>query len=234
VSFTSGVFPEAAGRAIFHVALDAPAEQTVRMTLWTAKAGAAQPGQDFRSVRRQLRFPPGQTQLDVAVPVRDDAVYEGDETFTGYLALPPGVLVSGGANEALATIVDDEQPPRVTVRDLTFRAGRRNRVAKLRAELSGRSAMPVSVHYVTADGTARAGYDYMPAAATLTFKPGQTRQTVAVTILPATSRDWPFGFTFHLQLTEPVNATLENAGSNVNMVQIKMPIPDFHIPIGWL
>jgi hypothetical protein len=40
---------------------------------------------------------------------------------------------------------------------------------------------PVTVNYATADGTATAGVDYLAAAGTLTFAPGETTKTIAVT-----------------------------------------------------
>ena len=52
----------------------------------------------------------------------------------------------------------------------------------LAVNLSVPSSQAVTVGYATADGTATAGSDYLPAAGTLTFNPGETRQTVAVTL----------------------------------------------------
>src|SRR5438552_1806380 len=48
---------------------------------------------------------------------------------------------------------------------------------------SGNTRTQVSVHYATADGTAVAGADYAATSGTLTFLPGQTRQTFPVTII---------------------------------------------------
>ena len=42
---------------------------------------------------------------------------------------------------------------------------------------------PVTVDYATADGTARAGEDYVAASGTLVFAPGETEKTVAVAVL---------------------------------------------------
>jgi aryl-phospho-beta-D-glucosidase BglC (GH1 family) len=50
--------------------------------------------------------------------------------------------------------------------------------------LSQASAATVSAFWTTMDGTAIAGSDYIAANGTLTFTPGQTQQTVAVTVLP--------------------------------------------------
>src|SRR5262249_39002458 len=49
--------------------------------------------------------------------------------------------------------------------------------------LDGPAGEAVTVDYATADGTATAGADYVPAAGTLTFAAGETAKTVEVTVL---------------------------------------------------
>ena len=49
--------------------------------------------------------------------------------------------------------------------------------------LSAASTKPVTVAYATQDGTARAGTNYVAASGTLTFAPGQTQQTIGITVL---------------------------------------------------
>ena len=49
--------------------------------------------------------------------------------------------------------------------------------------LSRTVPQPVTVDYATADGTARAGQDYVAADGTLTFAAGETRKTVSVAVL---------------------------------------------------
>jgi arylsulfatase A-like enzyme len=44
-------------------------------------------------------------------------------------------------------------------------------------------AQPVTVQWATSQGTATPGVDYVPAAGTVTFPPGVTKQTVAITVL---------------------------------------------------
>src|SRR5207253_1161741 len=79
-------------------------------------------------------------------------------------------------------------------------------VGTTEATLSVSLAMPynqtVVVDYATADGTARAGADYVAIPLTpLTFAPGQTVQTVTVTIEPEPGFD--AARTFTINLTAP-------------------------------
>jgi hypothetical protein len=55
--------------------------------------------------------------------------------------------------------------------------------ATIVATRSGGSGGAFTVKYATADGSAVAGTDYLPASGTLTFQPGQTTQTFGVTIV---------------------------------------------------
>jgi hypothetical protein len=56
------------------------------------------------------------------------------------------------------------------------------RVAAMPVELSEPLADPVTVDYATADGTAKAGVDYVAASGTLTFAPGEITQVVSVPV----------------------------------------------------
>jgi hypothetical protein len=83
-------------------------------------------------------------------------------------------------------------------------------VANFEVTLSQANATTVSVRYQTADGTAKAGKNYIANAGTLTFAPGETKKTVAITVLPD-----PTMFSdlvFSLQLSSPVEGVLTGGG----------------------
>lgn len=68
------------------------------------------------------------------------------------------------------------------------------------------STSTVQVNYNTADGTAKAGEDYLPTSGTVTFAPGQTVQTVPVTIIGDAKAE--LSESFSLKLSNPVNAAI--------------------------
>jgi len=72
--------------------------------------------------------------------------------------------------------------------------------------LSGRSRVPVSVHYATADGSAIQGQDYLSRAGDVTFRPGQMRKTIKVPIRG--DRVQEGSETFELKLSAPLNSVL--------------------------
>jgi sugar lactone lactonase YvrE len=81
--------------------------------------------------------------------------------------------------------------------------------ATFTVRLSSASTEAVTVDYVTANGSARAGVDYSARTGTLTFAPGTTRQTVTVPIRGDTLDE--LRETFFVNLTNPSNAITADA-----------------------
>ena len=67
--------------------------------------------------------------------------------------------------------------------------------------LSPAASEPVTVDYVTRNGTALAGEDYVGSSGTLTFAPGETVQTVNVVVLPGEQNEG--NETMNLELSTP-------------------------------
>ncbi len=72
--------------------------------------------------------------------------------------------------------------------------------------LSAPQATPVTVDYKTADGTAKAGVNYVPESGTLTFAPGETTAIVQADLLGSQAVSAPL--TFMLDLSSPSGASL--------------------------
>src|SRR5207237_10341465 len=69
------------------------------------------------------------------------------------------------------------------------------------------SASTVTAHYATADNTATtANNDYVAKSGTVTFTPGQTSQTVSITVNGDTT--FEPNETFFVNLTSPVNGSI--------------------------
>src|SRR5262249_35743499 len=105
------------------------------------------------------------------------------------------------------TIVNDDPLPTIGITQIFFpegNAGQSTQVFQL--TLSRPSYQAVTVDYATADGTATAGSDYLAAAGTVTFAPGQTSATVLVVVLG--DRLLAPHETFYLNLPNPVGATV--------------------------
>src|SRR5262249_30875752 len=80
-------------------------------------------------------------------------------------------------------------------------------LAVLDVERSGDTSIAQTIHYATTDGSASAGVDYLPAAGTLTFQPGQTVQTILVQLINPTK----------LQPIKTLTVTLSDPSNSVRL-----------------
>ena len=76
---------------------------------YATKNGTAKKGKDYRKARGKLVFAAGETAKTVSVALLDDAVDEGEETFTLRLSKPKGAVIADG--EATGTIENDDPMP---------------------------------------------------------------------------------------------------------------------------
>jgi hypothetical protein len=82
--------------------------------------------------------------------------------------------------------------------------------------LSAASANPVTVHFATANGTAKSPSDYRARSGDLTFAPGQTSLNVSVQVVG--DRAPEANETFQLVLSNPSNATLGSSTATGTIV----------------
>ena len=118
----------------------------------------------------------------------------------------------GDASTALGTpAIVQIIPPTLTISGVTVAASTTSTTtASFTVSLSASSSLTTTVHYATADGTALAGADYTAASGTLTFNPGQTQETIPVTVDAAPLYEVPK--TFSVQLSAAGNANIATGG----------------------
>lgn len=109
------------------------------------------------------------------------------------------------SNDTLTVTV--KKLPTLSVSDVTITEGDTgNTTALFTVSLSEASPRPITVNYTTVDGTATTGGDYLANSSTLTFAPGQTSQTISVSIIGDVINEADENLT--LQLSQITNATL--------------------------
>ncbi len=193
-----------------------PAEQKVRVAV--GKAGdAATSGTDYGTV----------APFDVTI-AKDAASGSANFTLT-----PTQDTIDEGAGEALTvsgnltgvtvsdtsvTITDDDDPPVISISGPSVTEGADDTTATLTfaVSLDAASSKTVTVAYADAgNGTAASGTDYEAiTAGTLSFAPGETEMTVAVTV---TGDDLDeANETVILRLSSPTNATLAGGVTNLD------------------
>ena len=151
----------------------------------------------------------------VIFQVTSDSAYERPETVVVTLGEPVNAT-SGSPNGQTITITNDDSPPTISFSDPVYSSSEGTGSATITVTLSGDTAFAASVQYATANGSATAGADYTTASGPLTFLPGVSTQTFAVSILDDDLIEGDE--TVLLSLADPVSATLGTASAELNIV----------------
>lgn len=159
---------------------------------------------DYTSTRGTVTFTAGQTSKTVTVAVAGDTFPGTDRGF--YLNLygntaPSSVLRANGFGLIILNQLTSRVSAGTDVAVIKGDSG--TQTATFTVTLSSAQAFPVQVDYATANGSAAEPESYVADSGTLTFTPGQTTKTVAITVnsntlLLATQY-------FALNLSNPVN-----------------------------
>jgi hypothetical protein len=166
----------------FNLSLSAPYDRPVTVHYTTADQSATA-GSDYATTSGSWTFQPGaDTTHSITVMVTGDRVPEPTESFAVRIDTADS-YAQVQTSSAAGTIYDDE--PRITVSDAYSDGGN---TVTFTVSLSNAYDQPVTVHFMTANGTAAAGTDYEFAEGTLTFDnlTGQTTATVTVQLLDST------------------------------------------------
>ena len=147
---------------------------------YAASPLTAQSGSDFTAVSGTVTFTPGQVTRTFLVPLVTNTLAEPDETFLVTLGSPTGAALLDG--EAIGTIQNDDTTLRIDNAAVTEGHSGQS-VATFTVTLSAAVNFEVQAAWSVANATANAGSDYLDAEGTLTFAPGQTSQTIAITTL---------------------------------------------------
>jgi probable HAF family extracellular repeat protein len=92
--------------------------------------------------------------------------------------------IAGHANGHAVLLTPVASLPSITIGNASVTEGNNGITnAIFTVSLSAANTVPVTVNYATADGAASAGSDYQATGGTLTFAPGQTSKTIAVSVI---------------------------------------------------
>jgi hypothetical protein len=190
--------------AVFTVALSQASGQTVTVDYATAN-GTGSAGVDYLASSGVLTFASGTTTQQVTVTVNGDLLDEPDETFL--VNLTGATLATIPDGSGTGTIVDNDPAPALSIADASVVEGNAGTTtASFVVTLSAASGRTVTVDFATANGTATAGTDYVAGIGNLTFAPGETTKTIAVTLNGDAIDE--VDETFAVNLSNPVNAAL--------------------------
>jgi uncharacterized repeat protein (TIGR01451 family) len=191
----------------FNVTLSNASDSTVTVQYSTAN-DTATAGSDYTAASGQVSFSPTVTSQPISITVTGDATNEPNETFFVNLLTPANATIAD--SQALGTIINDDGVPSISITDVTQNEGNAGTtVFTFTVSLSNASALPVTVDYATADGTATATIDYTGAAGIVTFAPSVTSQPVTVNVTGDLFTE--AAETFFVNLTNPTNASIADS-----------------------
>ena len=171
-------------------------------------AGTARAGEDFAAAEGRRSFPAGSpdgARAEIAVALVDDARHETDERFAIELGDAVGLGLEGVRLEV--EVRDDDPPPSVNVLPTRVPEGHTGTIpAVLTLALSAASGLDATVRCATANGSAVAWSDYVPASGTVTVPAGQTAATLSVAVRGDTALEPDE--TFDVVFSAPEHATL--------------------------
>jgi glucose/arabinose dehydrogenase len=168
---------------------------------------------DFSYRAGTLNFADGETRKTVVIPILNDTIVEGPESF--------GVAILGATGAALGTkrtvsvnILDDD----AAASDFSFSQSAYERKedggqATITVRRSGNTTGTATVNYATSNGTATAGSDYTAATGTLTFANGEVSKTFTIGVTNDTIGER--NETVNLTLSSPTGGVLGTQKSAV-------------------
>lgn len=186
---------------------------------YTTSNGSAVAGSDYTATSGTLTFGPGETSKQVAVPILGDSLDEPDESFFFTLTSIQNGTFQGGDPNATGTITDDDPTPSLSITDASVTEGNSGtRTTTVSVSLSAASGRTVAVDFATADGTATfsPGGDYHSQSGRLVFSPGETVETITLTVVSDTVTE--ADETFFVNLSNPLNATIADAQSTITIL----------------
>jgi outer membrane protein assembly factor BamB len=195
------------------VRLSAASGRTVTVNYQTID-GTARAGSDYLGVTNQLSFASGTQVQNIPLVIVGDTLYEADETFIVRLSNPQNAELLQA--EATVTLRNDDLAPLLSVAPRFVLEGNAGLTrTNVLLQLNAISGLDVEVNYLTADGSARAGLDYVAAAGTMRIPAGIRSTNLPVDIIGDTLDET--NETFFVRLTNAIGAVISQGESTVTI-----------------
>jgi uncharacterized delta-60 repeat protein/uncharacterized repeat protein (TIGR01451 family) len=143
--------------------------------------GTATAGVRYTPLNTVLAFTNGEASKTIIIPILEDNLVNGDETFNLTLTnATAGAQILSPSN-AVVTIVDDDSG--INFSSAAYTISEAGVSAAITVRRSGVLTNTVSVSYSTANGSAVDGVNYIGVSGTLTFTNGETTKTFNVQVI---------------------------------------------------
>jgi parallel beta-helix repeat protein len=166
---------------------------------YATASGTATAGSDFTSTSGTLSFADGESSKTITIPILEDNIFEGSETFSVALSSPTNGTALGNFPTATVTIIDNDPGPTASINDISVVEGNSGTTpAVFTVTLSAPAGMAIPVNWYTYGGSAYQGSDFVGGNGTITFAPGETSKTITVAVSGDT--EWEGDEYFYVQI----------------------------------
>ncbi len=156
-------------------------EGTASATITTLD-GTALAGRDYEFATGTINFPEGETRQTFTVPIIPNTIADGDRV--AYVQLSGFVGATAGFQPyAAIQISDDESVFSFSAPEYSVNENAISQRATIGVTRTGGTNSTVIVGFSTANGTALAGADYVPAIGSLVFQPGEQFKNFHVDVI---------------------------------------------------
>jgi uncharacterized delta-60 repeat protein/uncharacterized repeat protein (TIGR01451 family) len=181
--------------------------------------GTAIAGSDYIYTSNRLSWVHNETTpKTVVIPILDDSLVEGNETFTVNLVSPSVSGSIGSMGSATIVVGDDDSYGAFQFSQPKYSVDENGTNLVITVLRIGGSAGAVSVDYSTADGSAIAGVHYVPTSGTLNFAVGEVSKTFSVQPIDNSNQDGER--LFNITLSNPRGGAALGTISNAQVVII--------------
>jgi len=183
-------------------------------------------GVDFSLANGTLSFADGEQTKDITLSVNDDTMPEPNEAVTILLRNPTAAAL--GTLSTFTYVIEDDDtqpvPPFVGFAQSTSSAVEATAgTQQIAVSLSTPAGSTVSVDYAVTSGTAASGSDFTLATGTLSFAPGESVQSIPLTILDDSVAD--AAETIIITLSSPVGLALSTQNTHTfTIVDDDLPV----------
>ncbi|HWS72453.1 MAG TPA: Calx-beta domain-containing protein [Thermoanaerobaculia bacterium] len=201
---------------------------------YTTSNGSATAGSDYTTTSGTVNFAAGDSApKSFTVPITNDVLIEGNETFNVTLSAPTGGAALGSPSNEVVTIIDGTIPGTVQFSTAVTSVAESAGSVTLTVTRTGGTGGPITVTYTTGNGTAAAPSDYTASTGTVTFANGDaTPKTIVIPIISDAVPEPPETFT--VTLSNPTAGALGTISTET--VTITPPLQEIPAlgPIGRL
>ena len=177
--------------------------------------GSALAGSDYSATSGTLNWADGDGAAKViSIPILDDFVVDGDETFSLALSNPVGIAV-GTPAAATVTILENDIAGNLEFTTAGFSVNESAGVATITVRRSLGSVGAIDVTYATSDATAVAGSDYVATSGVLSWPDGDTLDKSFDVIINPDVITEAGGEILNLTLSNPTNSATLDQGPGV-------------------